>query len=143
VANESYDVFVSYARLDSRHATELDSILRAKGLKPFFDRRNLSPGLPWAGALPWTQPGRPRDANPTTLLQDARDKVPRAHDIGKNKLADYLKKQWQCTSHGGVARGYNFPPLAEMRNIWDKRFGQREWSKQADWGVAARPDLLE
>jgi hypothetical protein len=51
VANESYDVFVSYARLDSRHATELDSILRAKGLKPFFDRRNLSPGLPWARAL--------------------------------------------------------------------------------------------
>jgi hypothetical protein len=51
VANESYDVFISYSRLDSRHATELDSILRAKGLKSFFDRRNLAPGLPWVRAL--------------------------------------------------------------------------------------------
>jgi len=51
VANESYDVFVSYSRLDSRHAMEIDSILRAKGLKSFFDRRNLSPGLPWVRAL--------------------------------------------------------------------------------------------
>jgi hypothetical protein len=51
VANENYDVFISYSRLDSRHATEIDSILRAKGLKSFFDRRNLSPGLPWARAL--------------------------------------------------------------------------------------------
>jgi hypothetical protein len=50
-ANETYDVFISYSRLDSRHATEIDSILRAKGLNPFFDRRNLPPGLPWVRAL--------------------------------------------------------------------------------------------
>jgi WD40 repeat protein/energy-coupling factor transporter ATP-binding protein EcfA2/uncharacterized membrane-anchored protein YhcB (DUF1043 family) len=37
--------------LDSRHAAELDTILRAKGLKSFFDRRSLSPGLPWVRAL--------------------------------------------------------------------------------------------
>jgi hypothetical protein len=54
-------------------------------------------GLLENGALPGTQPGHPRDANPTTLLQDAKAKVPRAHDIGKMKLADYLKTQWQCT----------------------------------------------
>jgi hypothetical protein len=47
VANETYDVFVSYSRADSRHAADIDSVLRAKGLKSFFDRRNLSPGLPW------------------------------------------------------------------------------------------------
>jgi WD40 repeat protein len=51
VANESYDVFISYSRLDSRHATDIDSILRAKGLRSFFDRRNLAPGLPWVRAL--------------------------------------------------------------------------------------------
>src|SRR5262245_48974576 len=54
VANETYDVFVSYSRLDWRHAAEIDSILRAKGLKPFFDRRNLAPGLPWVRALEQT-----------------------------------------------------------------------------------------
>jgi TIR domain len=46
VANETYDVFVSYSRADSRHAADIDSVLRAKGLKSFFDRRNLAPSLP-------------------------------------------------------------------------------------------------
>ena len=51
MANETYDVFVSYSRADGRHAAEIDSVLRAKGLRPFFDRRNLAPGLPWVRAL--------------------------------------------------------------------------------------------
>jgi hypothetical protein len=44
---EAYDVFVSYARVDSGHAKDIDSVLRARGLSTFFDRRNLPPGLPW------------------------------------------------------------------------------------------------
>src|SRR5215471_11991205 len=51
VADESYDVFVSYSRADARHAAEIDSILRIKGLRSFFDHRNLLPGLPWVRAL--------------------------------------------------------------------------------------------
>ena len=45
VANDTYDVFISYSRADSRHAADIDSILRAKGLRSSFDRRNLAPGL--------------------------------------------------------------------------------------------------
>jgi TIR domain len=51
VANATYDVFVSYSRADARHAADIDSILRSKGLMPFFDRRSLAPGLPWLKAL--------------------------------------------------------------------------------------------
>jgi WD40 repeat protein/energy-coupling factor transporter ATP-binding protein EcfA2 len=51
VADDTYDVFVSYSRADGRHAAGIDSILRDKGLRPFFDRRNLDPGLPWLRAL--------------------------------------------------------------------------------------------
>jgi TPR repeat protein/energy-coupling factor transporter ATP-binding protein EcfA2 len=51
VASETYDVFVSYSRADGRHASEIDSALRANGLSSFFDRRNLAPGLPWVRAL--------------------------------------------------------------------------------------------
>jgi energy-coupling factor transporter ATP-binding protein EcfA2 len=51
VPNETYDVFISYSRADSRHAAEINSVLRAKGLRSFFDRRDLAPGLPWARAL--------------------------------------------------------------------------------------------
>ena len=49
--NETYDVFVSYSRADSLHAKDIDSALCANGLKSFFDRRNLDPGLPWVRAL--------------------------------------------------------------------------------------------
>jgi hypothetical protein len=49
--NESFDVFVSYARVDSRHAADIDSVLRARGLTCFFDRRNLPAGLPWVRGL--------------------------------------------------------------------------------------------
>jgi WD40 repeat protein/energy-coupling factor transporter ATP-binding protein EcfA2 len=50
-ANEAFDVFISYARADGRHAAELDSFLREKGLTPFFDRRILAAGRPWVRAL--------------------------------------------------------------------------------------------
>jgi hypothetical protein len=45
------DVFVSYSRADLRHAAEIDSFLRAKGLRTFVDRRDLAPGLLWVRAL--------------------------------------------------------------------------------------------
>ena len=51
VASDTYDVFVSYSRADWRHAADIDAVLSAKGLRPFFDRRNLAPGLPWVRAL--------------------------------------------------------------------------------------------
>jgi hypothetical protein len=91
-------------------------------------------GLLEDGKLPGTLPARHRTANPTTLLYNAQNKILKLHDLGKMKLSDYLRRQWQCTPQGGGQRGYNFPPLTEMRTIWDKRFGQRKWSKYLDWG---------
>jgi hypothetical protein len=81
------------------------------------------------------------DTQPTALLEDLQRKVPRARDLGKMKLSTYLTEQWGCTKHGGDERGYNFPPLAEMRSIWEKRFGKREWSSpEAEWSV--KPSVL-
>jgi hypothetical protein len=51
VDNQAFDVFISYARVDGRHAADIDSVLRARGLTSFFDRRSLSPGLPWVRGL--------------------------------------------------------------------------------------------
>jgi hypothetical protein len=51
LGSEAYDVFISYARVDGRLATEIDSALRARGLKSFFDCCNIAPGLPWVRAL--------------------------------------------------------------------------------------------
>src|SRR5262249_22493938 len=38
-------------RADARCAADIDSALRQKGLRTFFDRRDLAPGLPWIRAL--------------------------------------------------------------------------------------------
>ncbi len=51
MASGAYDVIVSYARADSRHAAEIDAVLRSKGVSTFFDRRELTAGLPWVRAL--------------------------------------------------------------------------------------------
>ncbi|TDH59803.1 GAF domain-containing protein [Dankookia rubra] len=49
--HNNYDVFISYSHVDEDHAKELDYWLRSKGLKTFFDRRALRPGLPWVRAV--------------------------------------------------------------------------------------------
>jgi hypothetical protein len=49
--NNGFDVFLSYARSDEAPAVELNHWLRAEGLRTFFDRSELRPGLPWVPAL--------------------------------------------------------------------------------------------
>jgi WD40 repeat protein len=51
VGTDGCDVFISYSRADARYAADIDSALRQNGLRTFFDRRNLAPGLPWVRAL--------------------------------------------------------------------------------------------
>src|SRR5262249_34921444 len=51
VTNEIYDVFISYSPADRKHAADIESVLRDKGLRSFFDIRDLAPGLPWLRAL--------------------------------------------------------------------------------------------
>jgi WD40 repeat protein len=46
-----FDVFLSYSRSDGAAATELNGWLRARGLRTFFDRSELRPGLRWIPAL--------------------------------------------------------------------------------------------
>jgi energy-coupling factor transporter ATP-binding protein EcfA2 len=48
---DQFDIFVSYSRSDWRQATDIECLLRNASLRPFFDRRELTPGLPWVRAL--------------------------------------------------------------------------------------------
>ena len=43
VADDTYDVFVSYSRADGRHAVEIDSVLRDKGRARSLRPRRRSP----------------------------------------------------------------------------------------------------
>jgi energy-coupling factor transporter ATP-binding protein EcfA2 len=49
--DEKFDVFLSYARNDGLAAAELNRWLRDHGLRTFFDRSELAPGLRWISAL--------------------------------------------------------------------------------------------
>ena len=88
--NETYDVFVSYSRADGRHAEEIASFLRAKDLKPFFDRRNLAPALPWlrgAGTGHWRGEGGDRVDRTAWAQQYEHDL---SEGAGSPKKRDFL-----------------------------------------------------
>lgn len=48
---QTYEVFVSYSRADQAVAGRLNDWLRAQGVRTFYDRHELAPGLPWVAAL--------------------------------------------------------------------------------------------
>src|ERR1700722_5495288 len=50
-SGDAYDVFLSYARSDGDAAAELNGWLTTQGLRIFFDRSELHPGLRWVPAL--------------------------------------------------------------------------------------------
>jgi hypothetical protein len=50
-SGDAYDVFISYARSDEAAAADLNGWLSDQGLRTFFDRRELRPGLRWVAAL--------------------------------------------------------------------------------------------
>jgi TIR domain len=50
-AESSYDVFLSYNSADHGVVDEIARKLRDEGLKPFFDRWNLAPGMRWRSKL--------------------------------------------------------------------------------------------
>ncbi|MEU6799874.1 toll/interleukin-1 receptor domain-containing protein, partial [Streptomyces neyagawaensis] len=47
----SYDVFASYRRQDGQAVQTIATRLRDQGLKVWFDRWSLTPGLPWQPAI--------------------------------------------------------------------------------------------
>jgi hypothetical protein len=98
-----------------------------------------------SGCLPSPAMGKPWASGPTTLLNDAKWKVPRCRDLSYNSLSAFLLK-WGCRQTGGDDRYYHFPPLAKIRTAWDQRYAPREWPPREDWGLVAQPslkDLLE
>jgi hypothetical protein len=92
------------------------------------------------GCLPSPPVGKWWMSSPTNLINDAKYKVPKLRDLSFNALATFLES-WGCTKSGGDVRYWHFPPLAEMRDAWNKKYTPREWSAIADWGFAPRTTL--
>jgi Family of unknown function (DUF5906) len=76
-------------------------------------------------------------ATTRALVENATQRVPRRrHYLSEKAMGDFLKKQG-CTSgksQDRAARGWNFPPLSQMRAAWSRQYGGWDWQNdESDW----------
>jgi hypothetical protein len=68
----------------------------------------------------------------------ARKLSPDLKHLSSKIIAVSLQKDWGCIRwKSGYQRGMRFPPLADLRDRFDKRHGKREWPIEpgpAEWG---------
>jgi hypothetical protein len=94
-----------------------------------------------SGVLPAAHTNHPNIAV-TTGEENGDGFYPRARALAPELKFDSsiiihnaLKHDWKCeTWKSGCQRGVKFPPLAELRALFDKRHGPQEWPEIADWG---------
>jgi hypothetical protein len=89
----------------------------------------------------WNKTGKTDFALTCDLVADAIRRVPRLNGYLSDKaMGGFLGKTWGCISGKGESptgelRGWRFPPLAQMRADWSRRYGGWEWENpdQQDW----------
>ncbi len=66
------------------------------------------------------------------LYARAREAVPKLQHVTDSMLGRSLKpfRKGQAT---GSPRWYEFKPLAELRQAWDEKYGQRDWDGPDEW----------
>jgi hypothetical protein len=65
----------------------------------------------------------------------ARSMVPELRHDSSIVVAKSLKDDWGCkTWKSGYRRGIEFPPLSDLRNLFDRKHGPQDWPADiADW----------
>jgi Bifunctional DNA primase/polymerase, N-terminal/Primase C terminal 2 (PriCT-2)/Family of unknown function (DUF5906) len=81
--------------------------------------------------------GRKNFATTSALVEHARQRVPRLrHYLSDKAMGDFLSER-KCTSdknQSRTARGWSFPPLAQMRAEWSRQYGGWDWqNEETDW----------
>jgi hypothetical protein len=85
-----------------------------------------------AGRLPGANAKRPNFAKTRTLLADAQKRYPRLKWKGDTDIGNFLTELGCEWDHTRVANGYEFPPLAECRAEWARKYGPQEWGKAVE-----------
>jgi hypothetical protein len=99
-------------------------------------------------ALPGALTGRLNTAYTWSLVNDAKEQVPRLrYDLTEAALRNFLIDQEIfgaaiCTKYrSSTGNGWSFPTLAEAREAWTRRYGPMKWDNPAEeWGNP-RPKL--
>lgn len=101
-------------------------------IEQWFDELLQEGKLPGYGAV-----ARKRDCATTrALVSDARLRVPRLRDYLSDKaMGDFLRRQGCTSDRSSQSRGWKFPPLAQMRGEWARKYGRRAWDNPelTDW----------
>jgi hypothetical protein len=104
------------------------------------------------GVLPGSLADRPNTTFTKSLLDDAKDRVPRLKwdlsDVGlRNFLVDEDSVGTPCTKYrASNGNGWSFAPLGELREAWSRRYGPMKWDnpEAKEWSKKAKPlSLLE
>jgi hypothetical protein len=67
----------------------------------------------------------------------ARRFAPDLKYINSIIISRVLTAQWGCKGwHSGNQRGIEFPPLQQLRSLFDQRHGKQVWPPIEDWGTA-------
>jgi hypothetical protein len=94
------------------------------------------------GSLPSALGKRPNTAYTRSLIEDAKVKVPRLRweltEVAlRNFLTDEESTGAPCTKfRNAIGNGWSFPPLAEAREAWERRYGPIKWDNPdvKEWG---------
>jgi hypothetical protein len=96
-------------------------------------------GLLHNGRLPNAMEARPNTSFTRNLFADARAKVPRLYYSSEVELRNFLTDEGRigiaCEKYrASSGNGWSFPPLAECRVAWCKRFGPTKFDADVkDW----------
>lgn len=96
-------------------------------------RFSLSPFDEWllhlaeVGELPGDEKGSGW-ARSAALYEQARAQVPALRFESDTKLGLVLRTAGCTNQHRRGSRGWQFPPLADLRAVWDAKLGSQDWS---------------
>jgi hypothetical protein len=85
-----------------------------------------------AGRLPGANAKRPNFGKTRALLDDARQRFPRLKWKGDTDIGNFLTEVGCEHDHTRAGNGYEFPPLAECRAEWERKYGPKEWSNAVE-----------
>ena len=98
--------------------------------------------------LPGALAGRPSTAFTRSLIDDAKAKIPRLRELTEVALRNFLLDEGSigttCTKYrASIGNGWTFPPLAEAREAWSRRYGPVTWdnAEAIDW--SKKPSLAK
>jgi hypothetical protein len=89
------------------------------------------------GVLPGALVNRPSTAYTKSLVDDARAKVPRLRELTEVGLRNFLVDEESigvvCDKfRSSIGNGWTFPPLAECREAWCRRYGPVKWDNPVE-----------